>query len=64
MNQQIELLQWEIYWKTFFSECIRGYQWPETIVGQVDLTTKLCFSFCFELQSAKSTYQHVDLDLY
>ena len=30
---------------------------------QVDLTAKLCLSFCLELQSAKSTYQHVDLDL-
>ena len=35
----------------------------KTIVGQVDLTAKLCLSFCLELQSAKSTYQHVDLDL-
>ena len=40
--------------------CIR---WSKTIVGQVDLTAKLCLSFCLELQSAKSTYQHVDLAL-
>ena len=33
-------------------------------MGQVDLTAKLYLSFCLELQSAKSTYQHVDLDLY
>ena len=33
-------------------------------MGQVDLTAKLCLSFCLELQSAKSTYQHVDLDFY
>ena len=39
------------------------YRWSKTIVGQVDLTAKLCLSFCLELQSAKSTYQHVDLDL-
>ena len=38
-------------------------RWSKTIVGQVDLTAKLCLSFCLELQSAKSTYQHVDLDL-
>ena len=30
-------------------------------MGQVDLTAKLFLSFCLELQSAKSTYQHVDL---
>ena len=35
----------------------------KTIVDQVDLTAKLCLSFCLELQTAKSTYQHVDLDL-
>ena len=28
-------------------------------MGQVDLTAKLCLSFCLELQSAKSTYQHI-----
>ena len=39
------------------------YRWSKTIVGQVDLTAKLCLSFCLELQSVKSTYQHVDLDL-
>ena len=39
-------------------------RWSKTIVGQVDLTAKLCLSFCLELQSTKSTYQHVDLDLY
>ena len=39
-------------------------RWSKIIVGQVDLTAKLCLSFCLELQSAKSTYQHVDLDLY
>ena len=39
------------------------YRWSKTIVGQVDLTAKLCLSFCLELQSAKSTYHHVDLDL-
>ena len=33
------------------------------LLGQVDFTVKLCLSFCLELQSAKSTYQHVDLDL-
>ena len=33
-------------------------------MGQVDLTAKLCLSFCLELQSVKSTYQHVDLDFY
>ena len=38
-------------------------RWSKTIVGQVDLTAKLCLSFCLEIQSAKSTYQHVDLDL-
>ena len=38
-------------------------RWSKTIVGQVDLTAKLCLSFCLELKSAKSTYQHVDLDL-
>ena len=41
----------------------RLYRWSKTIVGQVDLTAKLCLSFCLELQTAKSTYQHVDLDL-
>ena len=41
----------------------RVYRWSKAIVGQVDLTAKLCLSFCLELQSAKSTYQHVDLDL-
>ena len=30
-------------------------------MGQVDLTAKLCLSFCLELQCAKSTSQHVDL---
>ena len=39
------------------------YRWSRIIVGQVDLTAKLCLSICLELQSAKSTYQHVDLDL-
>ena len=39
------------------------YRWSKTIVGYVDLTARLCLSFCLELQSAKSTYQHVDLDL-
>ena len=32
------------------------YWWSKTIVGQVDLTAKLCWSFCLELQSAKYTY--------
>ena len=40
------------------------HRWSKTIVGQVDLKAKLYLSFCLELQSAKSTYQHVDLDLH
>ena len=36
----------------------------KTIVGQVDSKAKMYLSFCLELQSAKSTYQHVDLDLH
>ena len=40
------------------------YRWSKTIVGQVDLKAKLYLSFCLELQSAKSTYQPVDLDLH
>ena len=43
--------------------CISIIRWSKTIVGQVDLTAKLCLSFCLELHSAKSTYRHVDLDL-
>ena len=39
-------------------------RWSKTIVGQVDLTAKLCLSFWLELKSAKATYQHVDLDLH
>ena len=39
-------------------------RWAKTMVGQVDLTAKLCLSFCLELQPAKSTYQHVDFALY
>ena len=31
------------------------YRWSKTIVGQVDLAVKLCWSFCLELQSAKYT---------
>ena len=40
------------------------YRWSKTMVGQVDLTAKSCLPFCLKLQSTKSTYQHVDLDLY
>ena len=29
----------------------RYYRWSKTIVGQVDLTAKLCLSFCLKLQS-------------
>ena len=43
---------------------VNMYRWSKTIVGQVDLKAKLLLSFCLELQSAKSTYQHVDLDLH
>ena len=42
--------------------CIPHYRWSKTIVGQVDLKAKLYLSFCLELQSAKSTYQNVDLN--
>ena len=48
---------------SIFAEKSSVQRWSKTIVGQVDLTAKLCLSFCLELQSAKSTYQHVDLDL-
>ena len=45
--------------------CIKdAFRWSKTIVGQVDLTAKLCLYFCLELQLAKSTYEHVDFDLY
>ena len=40
------------------------FRGSKTIVSQVDLTAKLCLPFCLELQSAESTYHHVDLDLY
>ena len=33
------------------------FRWSKTIVGQVDLTAKLCLSFCLELQSTKSINQ-------
>ena len=46
------------------SRQMKVLKWSKTIVGQVDLTPKFCLSFCLELQSAKSTYKHVDLDLY
>ena len=39
-------------------ENIYRARWSKTIVGQIELTAKLCLSFCLELQSAKSTYQH------
>ena len=48
----------------FLSLTYHVIRWSKTIVGQVDLTAKVWLSFCLELQSAKSTYQHVDLDLY
>ena len=50
-------LKWLVYgWKLLI------FRWSK--VSQVDLTAKLCLSFCLELQSAKSNYQHVDLYLY
>ena len=48
--------------KPCFCQTRRLYRWSKTIVGQVDLTEKLCLSCCLELQSAKSTCQHVDFD--
>ena len=36
----------------------------DNTMSQVDLTAKLCLSFCLDLQPARSTCQHVDLDLY
>ena len=51
-------------WERLRRQIVEEELWSKTIVSQVDLKAKLYLSFCLELQSAKSTYQHVDLDLH
>ena len=62
-TEVLYLVLTKLLWTKRMFSLVLGIRWSKAIVGQVDLTAKLCLSFCLELQSAKSTYQHVDLDL-